>query len=101
MSRCGPEVRHLCLRDILRPACGDAAVGEGYAALRSSDAYRRFFGAAKGGVLGDTKRFDLFGTGHVAFRGSRGRGYDRGEPVVDATRNSSCEDAAAGPADLS
>ncbi len=86
MSRCGPEVRHLCLRDILRPACGDAAVGEGYAALRSSDAYRRFFGAAKGGVLGDTKRFDLFGHGVMwRFAEAVARGYDRGEPVVDAT----------------
>lgn len=86
ISRCGPEVRHLCLRDILRPTCGDAAVLEGYESLRSSDAYRRFFSAARGGILGDKKRFDLVARGAMwRFAEAVARGYDRREPVVDAT----------------
>ncbi|MCU0844820.1 MAG: hypothetical protein MUC76_07835 [Spirochaetes bacterium] len=86
VSGCGPEIRYLCLRDILRGACGDAAVIEEYKTLRSSDVCRRFLGTARGGILGDTKRFDLFGSGAMwRFAEAVARGYDRREPAVDAT----------------
>lgn len=86
MSECGPEIRHLCVRDILRPIYGDDAVLALYTELCSSEVRRRFFAAARGGVLGDTKRFDLFGRGAMwRFAEAVARGYDRRDPVVNAT----------------